>query len=133
MKFTQGDSSLLQQPGSWEFTGPFPSLLLSSGACRNYSPAEVSKPRIWAIYEWDCTCLKETGTLGSYPLLSSSTMALFWILRIFGGLGTKPTTSSQSSSPFSMGGLKIHAWKITRSLIFPAANSFLLLGYSNLT
>lgn len=42
-------------------------------------------------------------------------------------------SSSQSSSTFSMGKLKIQAWKITRFLILSPANSFLLLGYSNLT
>lgn len=73
-KFTQGDSSPLQHPGSWALPFPLP----TPGACRSYS-------------------------------------------------------SSQSSSPFSTGKLKMQAWKITRFLILSPANSFLLLAYSNLT
>lgn len=45
----------------------------------------------------------------------------------------KSYSSSQSSSPFSMGKLKIQAWKITKFPILSPANSFLLLGYSNMT
>lgn len=128
VKFTQGDSSTLQQPDSWGFTGPFSSLFLFPGICKSYSavtPAEVSKLSVWAIYECNCICLKETGNSGSHLLL--------WILKIFGGLGTEPTASFQSSSPFSMPGQKTDTWKITRSLTLSPANSFLLPQYSNLT
>lgn len=73
-KFTQGDSSPLQDPGSCVLL----SLMPTPSACSSYS-------------------------------------------------------SSKSSSHFSMGKLKIQAWKIAMFLILSPVNSFLLLGYSNLT
>lgn len=43
------------------------------------------------------------------------------------------TFLTKAAPPFSMEKLKIQAWKITRFQILSPANSFLLLGYSNLT
>lgn len=80
-------------------------------------------------------CVIEEGakfTQGdSRPLQHPSSWALPYLMPTPGSC--RSHFYSQSNSPFSMGKLKIQAWKITRFLILSPANSFLLLGYSNLT
>lgn len=67
----------------------------------------------------------------SSPLQHPSSWALPSFVPTLGAC--RSYSFSQSSSPFSVGKLKIPAWKIIRFLILSPANSFLLLGYSNLT